>query len=189
MDYCAIDFETANCHSDSAISIGLVKFGPDGMAKDAFTSLIKPSCPYFDPRCTAVHGLSEGEVMKAAPFEAIWGMVSEFIGSCPLVAHNAAFDTRVLHDSLLSRGIEAPHYEYYCTLRLAHKLIPGHASYSLSRIVPEVLGFTYKAHDALDDAMSCGKLFHFLVDGHLGDKEDLDEFLSSRRISYPKTIC
>ena len=57
LDFTAIDFETAYYRSESACSIGLVRFR-DGKAVDSFYSLIRPPSLYVRPDFTAIHGLT-----------------------------------------------------------------------------------------------------------------------------------
>ncbi|MCR5732882.1 MAG: 3'-5' exoribonuclease, partial [Sphaerochaetaceae bacterium] len=162
MEYVAIDFETANRYPDSACAIGLSLFDEEGVRRDSFYSLICPVIPYFDPVCTNVHHLDSRDVLRAPKLDEIWDDIYSFIGSRPLVAHNARFDMGVLKASLTRCGINPPPYEYYCTLNLARRLLPGYDCYKLTYLVDQVLGMNYHAHLASDDAYVCGKLFHRL---------------------------
>ena len=97
MQYVAIDFETANKSSDSACAIGLNLFDENGCLKDSYYSLICPEVPYFDPACTAVHGLNAEDILGAPKLKDIWDEILSFISNRPLIAHNAPFDIRVLN--------------------------------------------------------------------------------------------
>ena len=89
MKYVAIDFETASGSSASACSVGLVKMDEEGMTVDRFYSLIKPKEPVFDPVCFSIHHLDPLDIMAAPSIASIWPEMRSFIGSLPLVAHNA----------------------------------------------------------------------------------------------------
>ena len=189
MRYVALDFETASGSPDSACSIGLVRFDEEGAVLERFYSLICPRCPVFDPGCFSVHHLDPLSVLAAPTMAALWPSLQTFIGSLPLVAHNAAFDVKVLRASLASWKIEPPHNEYYCTLSLARKLWKGRRSYSLPVLAAD-LGWEYEAHNALADSEICGRLFARLCGSALFDDETAVRFFS--RIygngSFPKRV-
>ena len=177
MEYTAIDFETASILRDSACSIGLVRFNEDGESTDSYYSLIRPPVLRFDPVCTAVHHLDPYEIAKAPTFRDIWNEIDDFIGSRPLVAHNAQFDMGVLSHTLHSWGLECPQYYYYCTLSLSRKLWKGKPSYRLTSLASE-LGWEYDAHNALADALICGRLFSRLCGEVLFSDEMTRSFFS-----------
>lgn len=175
MEYVAIDFETANTDSDSACSIGLVRFDEEGERLDSYYSLIKPPILFFDPLCTSIHHLKSEDLIKAPHFDEIWSDVKAFIGTSPLVAHNAQFDMRVLSSTLKHYMLDVPKYKYYCTFSLSRKLWKDKESYSLTALASG-FGWTYDAHNALSDAETCGRLFSRLCGENLFDEEILDRF-------------
>lgn len=170
MDYCAIDFETASRYASSACSIGLVRFDGEGCKLDEYYSLIRPPVLVFDPLNTSIHHLSEEDIAEAPTMEDLWPDISAFIGSLPLVAHNAQFDVRVLRESLSAWGLEPSHNDYYCTLNLSRRLWKGMDSYRLTALA-ESLGWEYEAHNALSDSYVCGRLFSRLCGDALWDEE------------------
>ncbi len=188
MEFVAIDFETANQGRDSAIAIGMTLMNEDGEKKDEYYSLIRPPRPYFDPHCTAEPRLDSRTVVRAPTLKELRPEIEAFIGGRPLVAHNAAFDMAVLRGSAAANGIELPNYEYYCTLCLSKRILPGMPSYKLSVLADEILHLDYHAHLASDDAYVCGKLFARLFSGHMYDSEQFEYFLSRQRINYPKLL-
>ncbi len=188
MEFVALDFETANQYNDSAISLGLVRMDEEGKELDSWYSLICPPIPYFDPWCTSVHHLDSKEVLKAPRLNELWADIESFIGTSPLVAHNAAFDIGVLKGSTKAVGIELPNYEYYCTFQIARKLIPGLKTYSLSPLMQELFDYSYRAHLASDDALACAKLFAALCKNHLDERDMLEDFMRRRGCRYPKVI-
>lgn len=189
MKFVAIDFETASPSSDSACSVGLVRMDEEGIVEDRFYSLIRPRNPVFDPRCFAIHHLDPLSIMSAPSIADIWPDMKAFIGSLPLVAHNARFDIEVLRSSLLSWGIEPIHNEYFCTLSLSRKLWKGRRSYKLSSLADD-MGWEYEAHNALADSEICGRLFARLCGEALFDEATAVRFFKRvyRDRSYPKRI-
>jgi len=157
MNFVSIDFETAKYSRESACSVGMVKF-LDGKAADSFYSLIRPPSLYIRPDFTDIHGLTVDDVKDAPTFADLWdSAIRPFIGDLPMVAHNAAFDTSVLRAVLEWYDLAIPGLPYFCTRSLAHKTWQGLESYALTALAKK-FGIVYKAHNALDDAMTCGRL-------------------------------
>jgi DNA polymerase-3 subunit epsilon len=157
MNFVTIDFETAKYSKESACSVGLVKH-LDGKVADTFYSLIRPPKLYIRPDFTEIHGLTVDDVKDAPTFADIWDSgIKPFIGNLPLAAHNAQFDMGVLWAVLEWYDLDIPELPYFCTCNLARKTWQGLDSYSLSKLA-ENFGILYNAHNALDDAKTCGKL-------------------------------
>jgi DNA polymerase-3 subunit epsilon len=157
VNFVSIDFETANYLRESACSVGLVKY-LDGKVADTYYSLIRPPVLYIRPDFTEIHGLTADDVKDAPTFADIWdSAIKPFIGTLPLAAHNASFDMNVLWAVLEWYELDIPPLPYFCTLSLSRRTWLGLKSYALTSLA-ETFGITYNAHNALDDAMSCGKL-------------------------------
>jgi DNA polymerase-3 subunit epsilon len=157
MNFVSIDFETAKRSSESACAVGLVKYLA-GKVTDTFYSLIRPPKLYIRPDFTEIHGLTVEDVKDAPTFADIWDDdVKPFIGGLPLAAHNAAFDMGVLWAVLEWYELEIPKLRYFCTCSLARRTWPELESYALTDLAAH-FGIVYNAHNALDDAMTCGKL-------------------------------
>jgi len=157
MNFVTIDFETAKYSRESACAVGLVKF-LDGKAVDTFYSLIRPPSLYIRPDFTGMHGLTVDDVKAAPTFVDLWdSAIKPFIGDFPLAAHNAQFDMSVLCAVLEWYELEIPSLPYFCTCDLARRTWPELESHSLPSLA-ENFGIHYNAHNALDDAMTCGKL-------------------------------
>jgi DNA polymerase-3 subunit epsilon len=157
MDFVAIDFETAQYSPESACSIGLVKF-KDGVPCDSYYSLIRPPKLYIRPDFTQIHGLTVDDVRDAPTFAEIWeAHVKPFIGDMPLAAHNASFDMNVLRAVLETYEFGVPNLKYFCTVQVSRKAWPELKSHALTAL-GKSFGITYNAHDALDDARTCGNI-------------------------------
>lgn len=95
---------------------------------------------YFNPLRTmpseayAVHGLSDAFLAGKPSFHDLANDLLEFIGDCPLVAHNAAFDFAFLNWELEACGRMAVAMErMICTMMLARTRHPG-AKHSLDAL-------------------------------------------------------
>jgi DNA polymerase-3 subunit epsilon len=73
----------------------------------------------------AVHGLTEDFLSMHPPFEAIVDDLLEFIGSDPLVIHNAEFDIAFLNAELARIGRPMLASRYIDTLTMARQRYPG----------------------------------------------------------------
>jgi DNA polymerase-3 subunit epsilon len=174
-DFIAIDFETATRKPESAISIGLVKYN-DFKPIGSFYSLIRPPRLYIRPDFTAIHGLTVDDVKDAPDFGSIWkNEIEEFIGKTPLAAHNAVFDMNVLKAVLEYYQLPLPELSYFCTLKLARKTWTKLKSHALTALAKE-FGIIYNAHNALDDAMTCGKLVQMAAEENEPNL-NIEEFL------------
>jgi len=157
MNFTTIDFETANYSRNSACAIGMVKY-LNGKKAGTFYSLIRPPVLYIRPDFTAIHGLTVEDVKDAPLFSEIWeNKIFPFIGNLPLAAHNAQFDINVLCSVLEYYEQDIPAFSYFCTCNLARKCWPELKSHKLT-LLAEHFGIKYNAHNALDDAETCGKI-------------------------------
>jgi DNA polymerase-3 subunit epsilon len=157
MNFIAIDFETAKYSRESACAVGLVKFR-NGKALDSFYSLIRPPILYIRPDFTALHGITLADVADAPTFEDLWeSAILPFIGALPLAAHNAAFDMGILQAVLEWYDLPVPALNYFCTLHLSRNVWPKLESHSLPNLGKH-FGIEYEAHNALDDARTCGDI-------------------------------
>lgn len=69
--YYAIDFETANDYSNSACSVGDVRF-VDGVERGDVYSLIRPAKMYFKLDFTDIHHISYDDVYGKSHFPEVW---------------------------------------------------------------------------------------------------------------------
>lgn len=187
MNFVTIDFETANQYPQSACSVGLARFDCDGNITDKFYSLIRPPRGYdnFWARNIEIHGITPRDVADAPDFEYIWPEIELFVGEDVLVAHNAEFDMGVLRSLLAHYGIEKPDMRYFCSLRISRKIWPNLPSHALTYL-SDHFNMDYQAHNALDDAINCGKVFIRCCNGKLYELQDLRKFLIVRGIELKK---
>ena len=165
MNFVTIDFETSTEKRNSACSVGLVKF-QNGIAISSFYSLIRPPRLYIRPDFTEIHGLTINDVKGAPKFIELWdSIIKPFISDFPLAAHNAVFDRTVLKSVLECNELPAPDLSFFCTCNLAKHTWPKLKSYALTSLARN-FEITYNAHNALDDAMTCGKIVLMAAEKH-----------------------
>lgn len=157
MRYVTLDFETANSSRISPCSIGLARM-EDGEVLETYYSLINPPSAYFDPFNISIHGIHSEDIKGAPSFRDLWPDILLFIGYEPLLAHNAQFDMGILRAMLEHYNLKVAPLHYSCTVRISRKVwphLPSHRLVDLSSL----FNFDYRAHDALEDAINCGKIF------------------------------
>ena len=81
--------------------------------------------------------------------------------------------------------ISSPNIPYLCSLQLSRKAWPSFKSYALTSL-SEQFGLKYNAHNALDDAINCGKVFVKACNGKLISQEDLCRYLNSRGLEFKR---
>ena len=181
MNFVTIDFETAVYSQESACAVGLVKF-LGGEAVDSYYSLIRPPKLYIRRDFTAIHGLTVDDVVDAPAFNELWDSgILPFIGDLPLAAHNAKFDMGVLRAVLQWYQLEVPSLPYFCTCELSRRTWPAFKSHALTAIAGH-FNIIYNAHNALDDAMTCGKIV--IKASHKLGAGSMKELLSASKMKF-----
>ena len=176
-EFIALDFETANNSPNSAISIGMVKFR-DYAPVSTYYSLIRPPQLYIPPGFTAIHGLVVDDVKDSPDFKTCWeNEAKDFIGDSILAAHFALFDMGILRAVLKWYQLDIPKLSYFCTCILSRRAWPDFTSHSLPKLADR-FGIVYNAHNALDDALTCGKLVQLAAEKYGGGK-NVNELLKA----------
>lgn len=111
------------------IEIGAVRFKDGRPTDEVFHTFINPTRP-IDKEATAVHGISDADLVDKPVFSQIADGFLAFVGDKPLVAHNATFDARFIAAEMRRLQREPlPADRYIDTLEIARRRYPGsHAS-------------------------------------------------------------
>ena len=154
MKLIALDFETADRGPDSACALALVAI-ENGAISDRKSFLIRPPRDRFE--FTYIHNITWADVREEPIFAARVPEIENFIrDSSFLVAHNAAFDRRVLYNCYSVSGKSHPEVPFSCTVRLAR------TAWDLRPTkLPDVcghLGIELNHHDAMSDALACAQI-------------------------------
>ncbi|MCB1029818.1 MAG: hypothetical protein KDA95_00685 [Acidimicrobiales bacterium] len=159
--YAVIDFETTGFvpeRCDRVVEIGIVLTDEAGAIEDQWTTLINPR---RDLGPTHIHGITAAQVLNAPEFSDVAPHVLSLINGRTLVAHNASFDMRFLHQELLLANFAlAARPPALCTMRWAGRLIgPAKLSHCC-----EAVGISLtEAHTALADAEATAHLLGYLL--------------------------
>lgn len=163
-----IDFETTGIspdRGDRATEVAIVMV-EGGQVVDRFQSLMNAGVriPSF---ITQLTGISNAMVAAAPDVAEVMQQACRFVGTAPLVAHNAAFDRKFWVGELARLGLPAPQ-PFACTMLLSRRLYPQAPNHKLGSLVDyHRLPRTGAAHRALADAeMAAALLGRILHDLH-----------------------
>ncbi len=148
-----IDFETTGISSaggDRATEVGIV-LTEHGRVVDRFQSLMNAGVP-VNSFVSQLTGITNAMVRAAPPAAEVMREAARFVGTAPLVAHNAGFDQRFWRSELAHAGVAAPH-PFACTVLLSRRLYPDAPAHKLG-VLADWLGLprSGRAHRALADA-------------------------------------
>ncbi|MHB1171158.1 MAG: 3'-5' exonuclease [Lacisediminihabitans sp.] len=181
LNFTAIDFETANSHSASACSVGLVKVR-DGEVVAKTGWLIKPPLGYdsFTEWNTRIHGIMAADVADAQLWSEQLPDLVAFADGDVLVAHNAGFDMGVISAACAASVVDTPSFRYLCSLQLARKTY-ALESYRLP-VAAMAAGFEdFDHHNALADAEACAAIMVHAAGRHGAESlEDLSRIAGLR---------
>ena len=148
-----IDFETTGISSaggDRATEVAIV-LTERGRVVDRFQSLMNAGVP-VNSFVSQLTGITNAMVRAAPPAAEVMREAARFVGTAPLVAHNAGFDQRFWRSELAHAGVAAPH-PFACTVLLSRRLYPDAPAHKLG-VLADWLGLPRRgrAHRALADA-------------------------------------
>lgn len=139
---------------------------------------------HFDSRNISIHGITADDVAAAPRFADVFGDVKDFIGEDALVAHNAAFDVGVIRSACEVSSVEAPAFDYACTVILSRRsyALP---SYSLP-FAAEAAGVSlHNHHDAMADARACAGI---MVDiARRLEADSMQSVFGRMGLTFPRT--
>lgn len=154
-----IDFETTGlspARGDRATEIAAVIL-KDGKIVDRYQSLMNAGVP-IPPFIESLTGISNAMIREAPPAAQVMCEVAEFVGSYPLVAHNAAFD-RKFWDAELALAQRSSARPFVCSMLLSRRILPQAPSHKLSALVEYAnLPVAGRYHRALADAEMAASL-------------------------------
>jgi len=129
---------------------------------NTFSTLINPerSIPW---NITRITGISDDMVVGAPKFYEVARQIVEITEGAIFVAHNVTFDYSFVREEFLRLGFQFTRRQL-CTVRLARRVFPGIASYSLSNLKAHFGIHAERSHRALDDTLATVKLFELILD-------------------------
>ena len=175
--YAILDIETTGgqYNEEGITEIAIYKFDGHEVV-DQFISLVNPEIP-IQPFVVKLTGINNAMLRSAPKFYEVAKRIVEITDGCIVVAHNASFDYRILQTEFRRLGFDFKK-PTLCTVELSKKLLPGHQSYSLGKLV-RALGIPMAdRHRASGDAMATVKLFKMLLSKDL-EKEIVKSYVKT----------
>lgn len=158
-DYISVDIENPNVRGNSICSIGII-IVKDNKIIDKKYSLINPE-DRFDINNSKINGLTYADVKDAPTFKEYWKIIEDLFKNNVIVGHNITYDLSVISKALERYDIDAPVFNYYCTLKLSRKYINTN-SYSLDSLCDLLKINLDNHHNALEDALASQQIFEYL---------------------------
>ncbi len=160
-----LDFETTGLspqYGDRAIEIGAVLI-ENNRVIDRFQSLMNPGFR-ISSFIESYTGINNDMVAAAPPCEAVMEQFAEFMGTLPLVAHNASFDRKFL-DSELGLIGKTRNSTMACSMLAARRVYPSAPNHQLATLVRYCGIYTDGTfHRALADAEMTGQLWISMIE-------------------------
>lgn len=185
--YAIVDIETTGGYAAANDITEIAIVLHDGQrVTEVFETLIKPtvSIPYFIQSLT---GINHAMVETAPRFSDLAPLIYEKLKGRVFVAHNVNFDYSFIKHHLSAAGFDLVSQKL-CTVRLARKVFPMLASYSLGNLCRHFNIEIHNRHRAGGDATATAKLFDHMLrnNGH----EHIIQFLkrNSREQSLPPNL-
>ena len=148
-----LDFETTGLspnYGDRAteIAIALVR---DGQMVERFQSLMNAG-RRIPAEVSQLTGITNMMIAAAPPVAKVMREAAKFVGTTPVVAHNASFDKKFWEAELAHLSM-ATASVFACTMLLSRRLYPNASNHRLSTLV-QLLGLpkSGRAHRAMVDA-------------------------------------
>ena len=159
MTFTAIDFETATGYPESACAVGIVTVN-DGIITEEYYTLIQPPNNEYWYQNIMVHGIKPIETMNGKTFDQLFPEIQKRLFGRKIVAHNEAFDRRVLTKTMKAYGLYYDELEiadmWECTCKIYRK--KGYKPANLKHC-SDLNNIQLVHHEALSDARACAKLY------------------------------
>lgn len=157
-EFLAVDTETNGLAGDSCelTEVGAVLVG-GGELHDRWSSLVRTNMP-LGRGIQRFTGITQAEIDRAPEPEVVLPALAELLQGRVMVAHNAAFDRRVLRQAFARAGLDWPNPPVLCTAALARALLPLQRERKLTALAAALGVEVELAHRALADAETCGRV-------------------------------
>ena len=152
--FIAIDVETANQDQGSICQIGLACFD-GGVLAWQWSALVDPEDD-FDPYHVKIHGITPERVVGAAKWPAVIEHISGTLRD-QIIASHTSFDQIALAAASDRYGITLPGCSWIDSYAIARRVWPDMDRHRL-RDLCIALDIELNHHDALSDAIACGRI-------------------------------
>ena len=178
MEFIAIDVETANADVASICQVGMAWF-QDGELIREWSTLVDPE-DYFDDINVSIHGIDERTIRGQPTFSDISEHLRAQLDRRLCVCHTH-FDRLAIERAYAKSQLAPPAPQWLDSARVVRRAWKDLAwrGYGLANVCKRI-GYTYTAHDALEDAKAAGQV---LLAACKTSGLDLDDW--QRRVKQP----
>ena len=190
LNFTVFDTETTGLDprgGDAIISIGAVRVVNGRLLPtETIHQLVDPRRPVSE-LSTRYHGIDNSMLVGMPSIETVLPYFERFARDTVLVAHNAAFDMRMLQMQEQTTGIRFTN-PVLDTMHLSAIVHPAHHDHSLESIAQRLGVSITKRHDALGDAMATAEIFLKIIPllNEKGIYTLKDALTASRRTYYAR---
>jgi DNA polymerase-3 subunit epsilon len=156
LNFVALDVETANADMASICQIGIAKF-TEGQLAEEWSTLINPE-DYFDYINIDIHGITEESVKDSPTFPEIINTLDLLLKNTICVSHTH-FDRVSIVRAFEKYNLVAIETVWLDSARVARRTWEECAwgGYGLANVC-EKIGYSFRHHDALEDAKASGQI-------------------------------
>ncbi|MBT3235775.1 MAG: 3'-5' exonuclease [Bdellovibrionales bacterium] len=183
----ALDLEMTGLSplNDHIIEIGAIKVTPNVAEAKIFDQLVSP--PVKISSCSKasseIHGITDQMVLGQPKLEVVLPKLFEFVGTLPIIAHNAKFDVGHLIAAIHRLESAIPNCEVFCSCQLSRITFRQLNSYSLDQLAAHLMITMENHHRAKNDALTSLLIFQAALK-HLGQESKAPSYyLQSRYCS------
>jgi DNA polymerase-3 subunit epsilon len=177
MNFCTIDFETANNERASACQVGVVVYENNEIIKK-WDSLINPEAEFIWLHHTSKHGIALKDVLDSPTFPQIFKEI-EILTKEATVFHKSMFDRQVYEKSANRYNIKIPKLNWLDATELIKSVWIDLSDYSLGGVC-KYLNYSYNEHHALEDAMALGHVIQAAL--KINGEFDLNKLKKNKEI-------
>lgn len=167
--FAIVDIETTGGHASShGITEIAIVISNGKQILEKYETLINPQqdIPIFIQSLT---GISNDMLIDAPLFRQVADRIYHLLEGKIFVAHNVNFDYSFVTYHLKNAGYQL-NSKKLCTVRLARKVLPGYASYSLGKLCKSLNIQIENRHRAMGDAFATNTLLNIIIENDLNSE-------------------
>ena len=154
--FVAIDFETANGSMASICQVGVVLFD-DGREVETFSTLVNPEEEFWGMNID-IHGIEPHDVKSSPTFPEIYEKLRQLMSEKLIISHGW-FDRGCMSEVLDKYSLPIFEMQWLDSTRVVRRAFPEFSKkgFGLQNVAAHY-GLSTNAHDALNDAQTCGAI-------------------------------
>ena len=157
MTFNAVDVETANSDRSTICQIGIAHV-VDGQINERWSTLVNPE-DEFDDFNISIHGITAKQVQEAPTLPEIREELRKRLRGQVLVSHTS-FDRSAFETSMDKYGLDQLQVYWLDSAKVVRRAWPekfGQRGYGLKNVA-HYIGYEFKHHDALEDAVAAAEI-------------------------------